>query len=172
VQALQKRFTLLAPSVASGVFSARRGPAASRCISRRRCFTAVALEDHTPIGGLASGVVSSQAGQAELKLWVRLDALTGQLPLGEPSPARSSDRPLHRRLLPLPSGCPRLVDLGFFELKRMARDSAHGRVWISRVPARLSVRDGDGPARPIAAWLERQGCDRIDTLVTRGSRSP
>jgi hypothetical protein len=181
VQALQERFTPEAVDCLRRVpREAMRHLFAARpeTIPLLRRFTEVSLEDTTTIGLLASlagtypgcGGSDPRAGQAGLKILTRFDAITGRLTRSEPSPARDSDRTLHALLPPLPRGSLRLVDLGFFDLKRMARDTQGGISWISRVPARLTVRSGDGPPRNVAEWLGGQKSDRIDTTVTLGTK--
>ena len=181
VQALQERFTSLAVDCLQRVlrkamtdlFEAR-----PETIPLLRRFPEVVLEDsttHVLPACLAQeypgcGGSDPEAGQAGLKLLVQLEAITGRVRWREPAPARDSDRTLGRDLPPVPAGSLRLVDLGFFDLERMARDTTDGIFGISRVPARLKVRSGVGPARNVPEWLLAQKADRIDTLVTVGTK--
>ena len=64
---------------------------------------------------------------------------------------------MHKELPPLPSGSLRLADLGFFDLDRMAADTAAGVYWISRAPSRLMVRHGEEPGRNLTEWLGAGG---------------
>jgi Transposase DDE domain len=178
-QALQERFTPRAvaclqrvlQTAMTSLFQAR-----PETIPLLRRFPEVVLEDSTTCTLPASlareypgcGGSDGEAGQAGLKILVQLEAITGRVRLREPAPARDSDRTLHLDLPPLPQGSLRLVDLGFFDLERMARDTTDGIFWISRVPARLTVQSGPGPARNINQWLLAQKADRIDTIVTVG----
>lgn len=142
-----------------------------------RRFTEVVLEDSTTLtlpAALAAefpgcGGSDPEAGQAGVKVMARLEAITGRVELAEPAPARASDRALHGALPDPPPGSLRLTDLGFFDLGRMRRDTERGIHWISRVPARLTIREGDGPGQDIARWLGRQESDRVDAMVTLGS---
>jgi DDE family transposase len=180
-QSLQQRLNARAVDCLRRVLKRAMGrlyEARPETIPLLRRFTAVALDDSTTAALPASlagdypgcGGSDPQAGRAGLKLLVRLEAITGRVELAEPAPARSSDRTLHRALPPLPPGGLRLVDLGFFDLERMAQDTARGTSWISRVPARLTVRGAGEPARDIAAWLRGRESDRIDALVTVGTK--
>ena len=114
---------------------------------------------------------SDDAGAAGMKVMARLEAIAGRLEFCEPAPASASDRTLHKELPPLPSGSLRLADLGFFDLDRMAADTAAGVSWISRAPSRLKVRHGDEPARNLPEWLGSRRSDRIDAIVTVGTKT-
>jgi len=144
-----------------------------------RRFTAVAIDDSTTIplpAALAAeypgcGGSDPDAGRAGLKVLARLEAITGQLDLSEPAPAATSDRALHATAPPLPRGALRLADLGFFDLQRLAADTACGVHWISRAPARLLVRQRDETGRNLPEWLQLRKSDRVDTIVTVGGRT-
>jgi hypothetical protein len=181
VQSLQERFNDRAVDCLKRILrkaTAVLFAARPETIPLLRRFTAVAVEDGTTCclpASLAAeypgcGGSDPKAGRAGVKLMVRLEAITGAVRIGTPAPARDSDRTRHGDLPPLPRGSLRLADLGFFDLTRMARDTTEGICWISRVPARLKVRSGDGPARNISDWLKDQKGDRIDAVVTLGTR--
>lgn len=143
-----------------------------------RRFTAVLVEDTTSVAlpaGLAGeypgcGGSRPDAGKAGLKILARIDVLTGELRLSEPAPSSASDRTLQRGLPDPEPGALRLVDLGFFDLARMAADAASGSHWVSRVPARVKVRDADADARGrnISDWLREQPPGRVDKPVRLG----
>jgi len=143
-----------------------------------RRFPAVVLEDSTTSPLPASlaeeypgcGGSEPEAGQAGLKLMARLEVITGSVELLEPMPARTSDRTSGQSLSPLPPGSLRLADLGFFDLQRMSRDTEQGLFWISRVPAKLTVHGERRSAKNIADWLRGQTSDRIDTIVSVGTK--
>lgn len=181
VQALQERFNAKAidclrrvlKRMLDHLFAAR-----PETIPLLRRFTEVVLEDSTT-GRLPASLAAEypgcggsdpEAGRAGIKLLVQLEALTGRVRLGEPAPARDSERTLHAALPLPPRGSLRLVDLGFFDLQRMAEDTRRGTSWISRVPANLIVRVGDGPGRKVAAWLADRRSDRVDAIVTVGTK--
>jgi hypothetical protein len=143
-----------------------------------RRFTEVVLEDSTTVAlpagraGASPGCGGSdpEAGRAGVKMRAQLAAITGAVRRREPAPALASDRSRRRPRPEPPPGSPRRADLGSFDLERMRRDTARGLHGISRVPARLTARQGDGPGRTIAAWLSQQGADRGDALGTLGRR--
>lgn len=181
VQSLQERFNdraldllgrLLVQAMAI-LFEAR-----PETIPLLRRFVAVVAEDGTVCSlpaSLASkypgcGGSDSEGGRAGVKLMVRLELITGAVSIGAPAPARDSDRARLGDLPPLPRGSLRLVDLGFFDLERMARDTAEGVSWISRAPARLKVQSDGEPAQNISDWLKHQRGDRVDATVTLGRK--
>jgi len=181
-QSLQERFNDRAVDCLRRVLIAAMGylfEARAETIPLLRRFTAVAIDDSTAVALPASladeypgcGGSDSEAGRAGLKVMARLEAITGRLELSEPAPGSASDRTLHATLPPLPRGSLRLADLGFFDLERMAADTAAGVSWISRAPARLLVRQGDEAGRNLPEWLRLKGSDRIDTIVTVGSKT-
>jgi DDE family transposase len=181
-QSLQERFNARAADCLLRVLAAAMGylfEARPETIPLLRRFTAVALDDSTTVALPASladdypgcGGSDPDAGRAGLKVMTRLEAIAGRLEFSEPAPAVTSDRTLHATLPPLPRGSLRLADLGFFDLGRMAADTAAGVSWISRAPAVLRVRRGDEAGANLPEWLGRQGTDRIDAIVTVGTKT-
>jgi hypothetical protein len=181
-QSLHERFNDRAVDCLRRVLKAALGTlfeARPEAIPLIRRFTAVALEDSTAVALPASlaaeypgcGGSDSEAGTAGLKVIARLEAISGGLEFSEPRPAKASDRALHAALAPLPRGSLRLADLGFFDLQRMAADTAAGVHWISRAPARLRVRRAGEAGQNLPEWLQCQGSDRIDMIVTVGSKT-
>jgi len=138
-----------------------------------RRFRGVSIEDGTSVplpAELADaypgcGGSDPQVGQAGLKLLVRFDAASGGLQNLVVAPARQSERTLVAQLPPCEAGSLRLADLGFFDLQRLAQDTAAGVFWISRLPAQVHV---DG--QELARWLSHRHADRIDTSVHLGTR--
>jgi Transposase DDE domain len=143
-----------------------------------RRFTEVVLEDSTTVSLPASlageypgcGGSSPEAGKAAAKIMAQIEVITGEVRLVEPAPGRASDRTLHASLPPLPPGSLRLTDLGFFDLERLDHDTKQEIFWISRVPARLKVESDGERALNVSEWLQRRTSDRVDTLVTLGSK--
>jgi hypothetical protein len=181
-QSLQERFNDRAVDCLRRVLTAAMGylfEARPETIPLLRRFTAVALDDSTAVtlpAALAGeypgcGGSEADAGVAGVKVLARLEAIAGRVEFSEPTPACASDRTLHATLPPLPRGSLRLADLGFFDLKRMAQDTAGGISWISRAPARLLVRQAGEAGQNLPEWLRLQGSDRIDTIVTVGSQT-
>ena len=181
-QSLHERFNDRAVDCLRRVLAAAMGllfEARPETIPLLRRFTAVALDDSTTVPLPASlageypgcGGSDPDAGRAGLKVMARLEAIAGRVEFSEPAPAAASDRTLHTTLPPLPRGSLRLADLGFFDLERMATDTAAGVHWISRAPARLRVRRGGEASQNLPDWLGSQGSDRIDAIVTVGTRT-
>jgi Transposase DDE domain len=143
-----------------------------------RRFAAVAVEDATVVGLPAElagrfpgcGGSDPKGGRAGWKLLTRWNVTTGQLEILPPAAARRSERALADELAPLPPNSLRLCDLGFFDLGRLAADSAAGIHFVSRAPALLTVRVGAQAAMGLTAWLDRQTEDRIDTEVELGTK--
>jgi hypothetical protein len=182
IQSLQERFNDQAVDCLRRVLAAAMGylfEAQPETIPLLRRFTAVAIDDSTAVALPAAlageypgcGGSDPDAGRAGLKVLARLEAITGRLELSEPAPGSASDRTLLATSPPLPRGSLRLADLGFFDLERMAADAAAGVHWISRAPARLRVRRGGEAGANLPEWLQRQGSDRIDTIVTVGTET-
>jgi hypothetical protein len=152
--------------------------AGPEAISLLRRFAATAIEDVTIVGlpdelaGQFPGCGGSdpEGGRAGWKLLTRWDVTTGRLEVLPPSAARQSERALAEGLSPLPPNRLRLCDLGFFDLSRLAADSAAGIHFVSRVPALLNVQRGDQPAVNLTTGLGRQEADRIDTAVVLGTK--
>jgi hypothetical protein len=143
-----------------------------------RRFAATAVEDVTVVGLPAElagpfpgcGGSDPEGGRAGWKLLTRWDVTTGRLEVLPPAAARQSERALAAGLPPLPPNSLRLGDLGFFDLSRLAADSAAGIHFVSRAPARLNVQTGERAAVNLTTWLDRQTEDRIDTEVVLGTR--
>ena len=180
-QSLQERFNDRAVDCLHRVLKAALAylfEARPETIPLLRRFTAVALEDSTAVALPAClaaeypgcGGSDPEAGTAGLKVIARLEAIAGRLEFSEPRPAKASDHELHAALPPLPSESLRLADLGFFDLERMAADTAAGVHWISRAPAKLLVRKGDEAGQNLPEWLQDQRSDRIDAIVTVGTK--
>jgi hypothetical protein len=151
--------------------------ASPEAIPLLRRFAATAVEDVTVVGLPAElagqfpgcGGSDPEGGRAGWKLLTRWDVTTGRLEVLPPAAARQSERALAAGLPPLPPNSLRPCDLGFFDLSRLAADSAAGIHFVSRAPARLNVRVGDQPPVNLTTWLDRQTADRVDTEVVLGA---
>jgi Transposase DDE domain len=180
-QSFQERLTDKAADCLQRVLTTAMGylfGARPETIPLLRRFTEVDLEDSTTVTLPASlaeefpgcGGSDPEAGQAGAKIMTRLEAITGRVEFCAPVAASTSDRTLHKELPTPPLGTLRLADLGFFDLERMAQDTERGIFWISRVPAKLLVRSGNEPGVNVTEWLRRQKSDRIDAIVTVGTK--
>lgn len=179
VQSLHQRFNARAVACLHRVLAAMLEllfEARPEAIPLLRRFPEVCVEDATSIALPASladafpGCGGAEGtGRAGLKLLVQLEALAGRVRVVGPVAARVSDRALHPELPAPPRGSLLLLDLGFFDLRRMKRDTERGTFWISRVPTRLTVRGAGEPPSDLAGWLDRCKGDRIDAMVILGT---
>jgi hypothetical protein len=104
-------------------------------------FTGVRVHDSTTIvlpDALAEhwrgcGGSTPEHTSAALKCGVQLDLLTGALCGLDLVDGRASDQRLGVQHAALPAGCLRLADLGFFDLGVLARLSAAGVYWLSKL---------------------------------------
>ena len=142
-----------------------------------RRFTEVCIEDTTSIPLPASlgdtypgcGGSYPDAGKAGLKFLVQLEAITGRIRLIEPAAATTSDHTFQEQLPQLPTGALRLVDLGFFDIDRMQEEQKQGTFWISRIPARMKIREiGNKHGCNISEWLKGIKTDQVDRQVRIG----
>jgi Transposase DDE domain len=113
-------------------------------------------------GGSAPG-----DGAAALKAHASLELTTGALDL-DFGPGRQPDVSSALARGPLPEGALRLADRGFFDLEVLQDYTKQGVFWITRVPARLVVQEEQGSVRSLAAFLDGQQGNGIDTRVKVG----
>jgi hypothetical protein len=71
---------------------------------------------------------------------------------------------------PLPAGALRLNDLGFFNLKVFAEDSAQGRYFLSRYKIGTLVCDQTGTALDLPAYLRQHGQQVLDLPLQLGQQ--
>jgi Transposase DDE domain len=103
----------------------------------------------------------SAVAAVKILLRLRLDAAqAAEVLLGA---ARTPDVRLLRRLTDLPAGALHIADLGFFDSDAFADFSRRGVYWLTRLPARVSVRPDHGVWQELAWFLrdlDRRGVDR------------
>jgi hypothetical protein len=116
-------------------------------------------------GGSAPG-----DGAAAIKAHTCLELTTGALEM-DFGPGRQPDVSSVLARGPLPEGALRLADRGFFDLELLHDYTEQGVFWITRLPARLVVKEEQGKASSLAAFLDRQQGNRIDTMVKVGQDS-
>jgi hypothetical protein len=130
-------------------------------------FTGVSLVDCTTLGlpldlvrrfpGCGGGAKKG-ARTAACKVLLQIDLSTGQstqLALGS---GRTPDVRLLDKLKPLPKGALEVADLGFFDTDRFRAHNRRGVWWLTRLPARISIRPvGAGEWVELARWLEQRG---------------
>jgi hypothetical protein len=116
-------------------------------------------------GGTGPG---DPSGRAAVKILLRLRLDTGQAAEVLLDAARTPDVRMMQRLARLPAGALHIGDLGFFDGSAFAGLTRQGVYWLTRLPARVSVRPGGGDWRELAAWLrhlERRGIERFDGVA-------
>lgn len=166
--ALQQRLTTAAVECLRWVFSAAvrlllSGRPTSIPVLAR--FTGVYVEDCSTLllpdamaeayAGCGNG--QGLSGQAALRLFVCYELKTGTLQHLAITHGRGGDQTVAREHAPpLPRGSLRIRDLGFFDRRLLAADEAAGLFWISRIPAGLTLRSGDGPSQPVHEFLSAQ----------------
>ena len=145
-----------------------------------RRFNGVYLTDGTSLplpAGLADRFAGCGGGDgpddpsavAAVKVLVRLRldcAQAAEVLLGA---ARTPDVHLLRRLTDLPAGALHIADLGFFDSAVFADLSERGVYWLTRLPARVSVRPDDGPWQELAPFLrdlDRRGIGQWDGTLS------
>jgi hypothetical protein len=143
-----------------------------------RRFTEVAIFDSStvslpePLAAVWPGKGSSDpgSGNAAVKLTVGLDLVTGRLRGPELQAGRRPDATAPLAQVILPPRSLRLVDLGYFDLKVMARLDTAGVYWLSRLKAGTAVFTADGRRWPsVHALLKAQGSDRVELRIRLGA---
>lgn len=123
-----------------------------------------ALAEHWPgCGGRTPG-----AGQASLKLQVRLELRSGALGGPFPEAGRAQDRASGLQHAPLPPGALRIADLGYFSLTVLQDLDADGVYWLSRYQVQTAVFDAGGRRWTVPDLLRRQGAT-ADRSITLGA---
>jgi hypothetical protein len=146
----------------------RPRPAAVPLLER---FNGVYLDDATQISLPAQLAdlwpgSGGDASPAAVKVSARLELCGGSLDLSlGPGKQPDADSPVYAK--PLPKGALRLADLGFFNLQRLADESAADVYYISRVTSQVTVWVGE-QAVPIWQFLSRCGQDRLDQWLVVG----
>ena len=178
-QGMEQRFTekaarflehLLAEAVKQ-VMASR--PAAVPVLQR---FQGVFLRDSTVISlpvALAKtwpGVGGSRGATAALKLQVELDFRTGQLYGPALQSGRTQDQRSPFQQRPLPAGALHLADLGYFNLRRLARDHRNGVFWITRLKAGTHLYTPEGQRIDLPAWLRAHPEAEFEQTVLVGAK--
>jgi hypothetical protein len=142
-------------------------------------FNGVYAEDCTTItlpaalAGVFRGCGGSdeESGKAALRLFTSYELKTGTLRHVAIAEARGADFVVARTHAPdLPRGALRIRDMGFFDRQLLAKDTAAGNFWISRLPACMTVQTSDGPRIPVSKFLASQHADthKIDCRLWVG----
>jgi hypothetical protein len=129
-------------------------------------FTRVSLADCTTIGlprallrrfpGCGGGAKKGDR-TAACEVLLRITLSTGQATELAVRNGRTPDVHMLEALDPLPEGALEIADLGFFDTDRFRTHNRRGVWWLTRLPARVSVRPaGTGAWVELATWLEQQ----------------
>jgi Transposase DDE domain len=128
-------------------------------------FNGVYVEDCTTISlppELAGefpgcGGSDENSGKAALRLFTSYELKSGKLQQLATADGRGSDSVVARNHAPdLPRGALRIRDMGFFDRQLLAKDTAAGIFWISRLPAGLTVRTSEGSSVQVSEFLAHQ----------------
>ena len=125
-----------------------------------------ALADVWP--GCGAAREYGDAGQAGMKLTVRLDLLNGRLSGPFPMAGRVSDQRSELQDAALPAGSLRLADLGFFSLDTLQTQGQRGVYWLTRLQTCTALFDAEGTSWTIASLLAAQTADQVDLPVQIG----
>ncbi len=147
---------------------------ARRCLLRK--FTAVSAEDCTVLPlpadaadrGPGCGGNQARVGRAALKVFTRWELTTGTLTTLTLAPGKQPDVVAGQAAADPPPGTLLLADMGFFDLTRLGRWNTLGVSWITRIPARTTLRHGE-PRHSIAAFLATQTQDILDVPIHLGA---
>ncbi len=144
-----------------------------------RRFQGVYVQDASTVGlpagladvlpGCGGGTAPGQA--AALKLLPRLELTTGALEAVALLPGKGAERADELAWAPLPAGALLLEDLGFFDLTRLRHYHEQGVYFLSRLPARVAVWDGQGRKCLLAEFLQRQAGRALDAEVEVGAEA-
>lgn len=141
-------------------------------------FTGVYVQDSSSIplpAALANnwpgcGGRTPGAGQASLKIQVRLELRRGQLSGPDLEAGRAQDRASALQHTMLPAGSLRLNDLGYFSLAVLRDCDRAGVYWLSRYQVQTAVSDPRGRRlADLARWLTRQG-PTVDHPILLGAQ--
>jgi hypothetical protein len=120
---------------------------------------------------------------AAVKVLLRIDLITGQSTQLALAPGRTADVNMLGTLEPLAEGTLEIADLGFFDTDRFADHNRRDVWWLSRLPARISVRPKDPEQDPdedpdwqeLADWLKqlaKTGADHWEGTLEVAKSSP
>lgn len=178
-QAIAQRFSMAAAAclqqvLEQAVSRVLRAPSVPVPILQR--FTAVWVQDSTTISlpaALAArwpgcGGSTPTAGQAAVKLQVRLDLVSGALEGPYLEAGCAQDRASALQHAPIAAGALRIADLGYFSLDVLRALAAAGSYWLSRYQVQTAVFTEAGARWELAAWLRRSDPAVVEQTVTLG----
>lgn len=179
-QALDQRFTETAAGFLRRLLEAlveKVVSADSVAIGVLQRFCGVFIEDSTIIllpdelktewAGFGGRVATSEAA---IKLQVRWDIQCGTLDGPFLLNARTHDRIAAEQNHPLPAGCLRIADLGYWKLETLAAQHEEGIYWLTRLPIQVVFYDESGHAWSVPDFFAQQRGNRVETEVWVGAK--
>ncbi|MBI5291628.1 MAG: IS4 family transposase [Chloroflexi bacterium] len=177
-QALAERFTPAAATCLQSLL----GTAVQQVIETQpsslallKRFVGVVVQDSTVLSLPAAlaplwpgGSNAAHSTVAGLKVQLRYSLSDGALSHLDLQPARMSDQTAPMQSELLAPGTLRLADLGYFDLKLMAREAAQGSYWLTRWKVGVSVCQPGQPALDLARYLRAQRAAQIDLPIELG----
>jgi DDE family transposase len=142
-----------------------------------RRFNGVYLQDSSTLSlpaALAArlpgcGGSTPTAGKAALKLQVRWELTTCALEGLDWSPGRSADTKAELSRAFLPPGALRIADLGYYDLEALQDYASEEVYFLSRLPSRTVLFDGQGQKWRLAAFLAAQPGAVVDVALAVGA---
>lgn len=112
---------------------------------------------------------STAAGDAAVKIEVRLDLLSGALqgPLLQDGRAHDQSSPIHHA--PVAKKALRLADLGFFDLDKLQEIHTQDAYFLSRLKVQTSLFDSSGSPLDLPSFLQGQPTNEVDVPVLMGA---
>ena len=138
-------------------------------------FNGVYVEDCSTIS-LPAGLAAVWAGcggdgpVAGVKMAVALDVKQGQLSGPFLYEGRTHDQRTAVHGQSLPPGALRLMDLGFFNLDRLAADTTQGVYWFTRLKAGTTLFTDQGEPLEVVKYLKSQRTDQVELTVQVGAQ--
>lgn len=163
-QGLDQRFTLATATLLQHVLGASMHQVIASdgvAIPILQRFTGVRVQDSTTIvlpDALADiwagcGGSTPEHTASALKCGVQLDLLTGALSGLNLADGRASDQRLGIQHSPLPKGCLRLADLGFYDLGVLATLTDAEVYWLSKLEATALISDANHRDCPLLSFV-------------------
>jgi hypothetical protein len=182
-QGLVARFGPPAAALLHSVLQAAMGyviaarPATSAVLGR---FNGVYLQDSTTITlpdvlrdlWPGSGANAANPTRAGLKVQVQWDYASGRLSQVILQAGTAQDRAAPTQHTALPPGALRLADLGYFSLPVLAKLSAQGVYWLSRLQANTQLWTADGQRWEQTALLRERSTPQWELSVQLGQQQP
>jgi len=179
-QAIDQRFTQPLARCLERLLgrAAQRAAAGTATVAVLRKFTAVHVQDSTPVtlpDVLADywqgcGTATGRGGAAAVKFQVRLDLVSGRLRGLAVEQGRDSDQRTPLQTTDLVAGELHLRDLGYFDLEVLRDIAAAGAFYLTRVQDSTGLYTLAGAALQLADLARHARGDVIDRPVLMGAK--